>query len=80
VQIDATQTLTVSALFRPERNDMVPLIRLSGRWLAEVVEIGQSVHVVVTCDSITVTPITDTKQTYATGIGELRQATLALRF
>jgi len=57
VQIDATRTLTVSSLFRPEQNDVVPLIRLSGRWLAEVVEVGQSVHVTVTRDSITITPM-----------------------
>jgi hypothetical protein len=57
VQTD-TRTLTVSSLFRPERNDVVPSIRLSGRWLAEVVEVGQSVHVTVTRDAITITPMT----------------------
>jgi hypothetical protein len=48
--------------------------------LSQVVEIGQSVHVAISGSTITITPITDTKQTYVTGIGELRQATLALRF
>ena len=57
MQTDATRTLTVSSLFRPERNDVVPLIRLSGRWLAEVVEVGQQICVTVTRDSITITPM-----------------------
>jgi hypothetical protein len=54
---NATRTLTVSSLFRPEQNDVVPIIRLSGRWLAEVVEVSQSIHVAVTRDSITITPM-----------------------
>jgi hypothetical protein len=51
------RTLTVSSSFRQKQNDVVPSIRLSGRWLAAVVEIGQAVHVTATRDSITITPI-----------------------
>jgi hypothetical protein len=77
VRIDATRTLTVSGLFRPERNDVVPLIRLSGRWLAEVVEIGQSVHVTVTRDSITITPM-DKKYPCSSRVAEPEWVTLEL--
>jgi hypothetical protein len=59
VQIDATRTLTVSSLFRPEQNDVVPLIRLSGRWLATIVRPGQRVTVAIDGSSITITPTTD---------------------
>jgi hypothetical protein len=79
VQIDATRTLTVSSLFRPECNDVVPQIRLSGRWLAEVVEIGQSVHVTVARDSITITPIhMDKKQPFVARADEPGWITLEL--
>jgi hypothetical protein len=57
VQIDATRTLTVSSLFRPECNDVVPIIRLSGKWLAMIVKPGQRICVTVTADSITIEPI-----------------------
>ena len=77
MQIDATRTLTLSSLFRPERNDVVPQIRLSGRWPAEVVEVGQSVHVAVTRDSITITPM-DNKQPFATRVAEPKWETLEL--
>lgn len=71
MQIDATRSLTVSSLFRPERNDVVPLIRLSGRWLEEVVEVGQLVHVTVARDAITITPIPmDKKYPFAARVAE----------
>jgi hypothetical protein len=57
VQIDATRTLTVSSLFRPEQNDVVPIIRLSGKWLVAVVRPGQRIRVTVTADLITIEPI-----------------------
>jgi len=69
--------LTVSSLFRPERNDVVPLIRLSGRWLAEVVEIGQSVQITVARDSITITPM-DKKYPCSPRVAEPEWVTLEL--
>jgi hypothetical protein len=57
VQIDTTRTLTVSSLFRPEQNDVVPIIRLSGKWLVAVVKPGQRIRVTVTADLITIEPI-----------------------
>ena len=78
VQIDATRTLTVSSLFRPEQDDVVPLIRLSGRWLAEVVEVGQSVHVTVAHDSITITPM-DKKYPCSLRVAEPEWVTMELQ-
>jgi hypothetical protein len=57
VQIDAARTLTVSSLFRPEQNDVVPIIRLSGKWLAVIVKPGQRICMTVATDSITIEPI-----------------------
>jgi hypothetical protein len=53
----ATRTLTVSALFRQRQDDVVPSIRLSGKWLAMIVKPGQRICVTVTADSITIEPI-----------------------
>jgi hypothetical protein len=77
------RVLTVGCLWRgKDEDDIVPSIRLEGKWLGEIVAIGQRVSITVTSDStIVITPIlTDKNRTYATGNSELRQATLALRF
>jgi hypothetical protein len=51
--------LTVGCLWRGGgSDDVVPSIRLEGMWLGQTVKIGQRVLIVVTADSITITPTT----------------------
>jgi hypothetical protein len=47
--------LTVSNLFRPKQDDVVPQIRLNGKWLAEVgFAPGQKICVVTNGSVITI--------------------------
>jgi hypothetical protein len=53
------RTLTVSSLWRPPRQDnVVPSIRLNGKWLAALgIRPGQRVRVVTNGSIITIAPV-----------------------
>ena len=63
MQTDATRTLTVSSLFRQRQDDVVPSIRLEGKWLAALgVKPGQKVRVTVNGSTITIARLLVTKK------------------
>jgi hypothetical protein len=68
-----TRMLTVGCLWRGGGSDDVyPSIRLEGKWLAAIdFEIGQRVLIVVTTNSITITPVTTDGQERAQRCFEL---------